>query len=333
MIRKSTGASHRKSEIRGCCDLGSSYVRLLVAEGEFPEDGRLESGRFRGRTVRDERRHIGWGEDLASDGSIGSAAISRSLELARELVEISRGAGCPRPALVATNALREARNAPAVAGAVERETGLSVRVLSQREEASYGFLGAAFFARPRGGLCLVDIGGTSTEVSWGRGLSMEGFAGLPVGTHRVRAALAARAEGEGGAARVAELLESYDASIPAPGSAVYPLPTFAQRPTMLATGGTAVSLAVALRVLRGLEPVFEEAGRMTLDDLGLVRMWLAGIVRSGEEGSLPFDAGRARLLPAGVMLAESLLNALGAREFAVTARDLRWGVVLEGRGA
>ena len=332
MIRKSPGASHRKREIRGCCDLGSSYFRLLVAEGEFPDAGRLETDRFRGCAVRDERRHIGWGEDLAGNGAIGSEARSRSLELARELVEISRCAGCSSPALVATNALREARNASAVAGEIERATGISVHVLSQREEASYGFTGAAFFARRRGELCLVDIGGTSTEVSWGRGVSMEGFAGLPVGTHHVLAALAARTGGEGGAARVAELLESYDASLPAPGTAVYALPAFAERPTMLVTGGTAVSIAMALRMMSGLAPAFEEAERMTLDDLDRVRMWLAGILREGEESSLPFDAGRARLLPAGVMLARSLLGALGAREFAVTARDLRWGVMLAGRG-
>jgi exopolyphosphatase/pppGpp-phosphohydrolase len=83
---------------------------------------------------------------------------------------------------------------------------------------------------------------------------------------------------------------------------------------------------------RGLPAAFEETERMTVEDLRLVRMALAGVLRSGKAGSLPFHPGRVRLLPAGIMLAESLLGALGAREFIVTTRDLRWGVVLAGGG-
>jgi exopolyphosphatase/guanosine-5'-triphosphate,3'-diphosphate pyrophosphatase len=332
MIRKSGGSSHRKREIRGCCDLGSSSFRLLVVEGEFPEVGRLDDGRLRRVDVHDERRHIGWGDDLVGNGAIGPPALSRALGLLGELLEISRGAGCPAPAIVATNALREARNASAVAGAIERETGMAVRVLSQREEASFGYTGAAFFADRRRELCLVDIGGTSTEVSWGRGTAMDDFAGLPVGTHRVHAALVPRGGGEADAPRIAELLESHDPALPAPGSGVYGLPAFSERPTILVTGGTAVSVATMRRMARGLPAAFEETERMTVEDLRLVRMALAGVLRSGKAGSLPFHPGRVRLLPAGIMLAESLLGALGAREFIVTTRDLRWGVVLAGGG-
>ncbi len=333
MIRKSAEPQHRKIEIRGCCDLGSSYFRLLVVEAAFPGGSPLEGAKLVPRSVRDERRYAGWGADLVAEGAIGARTLSRALGALAELVDISRGARCPVPLLVATNTLREARNAPEIVRAIEDATGMKVRVLSQREEASFGFAGAAFFAKRRGGLCLVDIGGTSTEVSWGRGASMDGFTGIATGTHRVDAALGLSGAGGDERSRVADALESYDSSKPAPGSGVYPLPPLAGDTTMLVTGGTAVSLAAMRRLMRGLAPGFEETESMTLEELAGVRLRLAGILRSGDERSLPFDAARVRLLPAGVMLAESLLRALGAREFGVTKRDLRWGMVLSGGGA
>lgn len=292
-----------------------------------------ETGGFRGGAVLDERRHIGWGDDLVQTGGIGGGALARAVALLRELLDLSSGAGCPAPALVATNVLREAGNAAEIADALERGTGRAVRVLSQREEAAFGFAGAAFFEQRPGLLCLVDIGGTSTEVSWGRDATMEDFAGLAAGTHRVHAALESLAGGEVAGERAASLLDSFDPSFPAPGCGGYRLPELPGRPTMLLTGGTAVSLAAARRAMRGLAPALKDVEAMTLDDLAGVSAWIAGKLRAGAGGTLPFDAFRARLLPAGVMLARSLLFALGAREFAVTARDARWGVVLGAGGS
>ncbi len=82
--------------------------------------------------------------------------------------------------------LRESINARELRSRLEGTLGVSIRVLSQREEAELGYIGASFF-RPRDeAVLLIDAGGTSTEISWGTGTSMAGCAGFPLGTHRVR---------------------------------------------------------------------------------------------------------------------------------------------------
>jgi exopolyphosphatase/guanosine-5'-triphosphate,3'-diphosphate pyrophosphatase len=333
MIRKRLDAPKRKSEIRACCDLGSSYFRLLVVAGLFPEAARLESDRLHCNSFRDERRYAGWGDDVAAGGSVRPETLARAITLLAELVAISREAGCARPAIVGTATLRESANAASVRETLEQKIGAPIRVLSQREEADLGFRGAAFFCRRRERLCLIDIGGMSTELSWGRGIEMEEYTAFPIGTHRAHAILVDREGRVPSGDRIAALLAGNDAEPFAGVADVSGLPLGVEDSTMLVTGGTATTLAMLGRLMRGLAPAFEGVERMTIDDLAAVRQLLAEAFSTGTEASLPFDEGRIRLLPAGSLLVESLLRAFGVREFIVTTKDLRWGVVLGGGGA
>jgi len=81
--------------------------------------------------------------------------------------------------------------------------------------------------------------------------------------------------------------------------------------------------------MRGSAPPFQELDTVTLDDLALMRRRISGLRRAGKERMLPLDAERTRLLAAGSIILEALLGALRIDAFKVTARDLRWGVILE----
>ena len=332
MIRETRGPSQRKIETRGCVDCGSSYLRLLVATGRFPDPRRLEEEDLDLVSAREDRRYAGWGSDLAAAGTVGSVAADRALGALAAILAASREAGCERPALVGTNTLRAAANAADLAARVEAGTGLPLRVLSQREEAALGFRGAAFFAGRPPRAVLVDAGGTSAQIAWGSGVAMADCAGLAVGVHTAHAALGWADRGAPSPAEIAARLEAFDPSVDAPWSGEYSLPPAYRGSTILVTGGTATALAMTRRWMRGLDPRLEGNETMTLDELAGLRKFLAGLHRSGRQSSLPFDADRIRLLPAGIMLLESLLCRLAPGPFAVTARDLRWGVVLGGEG-
>jgi exopolyphosphatase/pppGpp-phosphohydrolase len=111
---------------------------------------------------------------------------------------------------------------------------------------------------------------------------------------------------------------------------VYSLPGFPRNPTMLMTGGTAVSLAVLGGRMTGPGAVFEEMRPISRDDLAFMARRLAGLYRAGRERSLPFDPGRIGLLPAGIALIDALVRSVQIESFMVTARDLRWGRLLTG---
>jgi exopolyphosphatase/guanosine-5'-triphosphate,3'-diphosphate pyrophosphatase len=320
MIRESEQPSYTKREVRGCIDLGSSNFRLLVVEGAFPPPGR-GSGSFELGSSAEEKRYVGWGDDLARAGCISPERQTRAAAALGELLGSARALACARPILVATNTLRESSNAGAVRAALERGLDVSIRVLTQREEAALTYAGASFFRGSDEAICLVDIGGTSTEIAWGRGTAMHGCAGLPLGTHRAHRLLrGAFAERRESLLLAAELEEA----------GVYRLPAFSGDPTILLTGGTAVSLAVFHRHMLGYPPSFEELHRLSSEDVALVRRRIGGLIRADRERFIPLDPHRRRLFPAGLVLIDALLRSSRVDVFRVTARDLRWGAVLTG---
>jgi exopolyphosphatase/guanosine-5'-triphosphate,3'-diphosphate pyrophosphatase len=330
MIRDRERRSYRKSEIRGCVDLGSSNFRLLVIEGVFPESTDEEAHSLEIRSVREAKRYVGWGDDLAKSGSVSPEKADLAGRAIRDLFAAAQGWGCARPSLVATNTLREAINAQALRSRLEGMLGTSVRVLSRREEAELGYVGASFF-RPRDeSALLIDAGGTSTEISWGTGTTMAGFVCLSLGTHRIRLLLDRGSPARSVSTLLAGSIEASVTDGRPRGRGVYPLPGFPRNPTMLATGGTAASVAMLHRRMRESASGFEEMRPIAREDLALMRRRLAGLYRAGRQRSLPFDPDRIGLFPAGLVLIDALIRSLGIETFMVTARDLRWGSVLTG---
>ncbi|MFA4949129.1 MAG: hypothetical protein WC674_11580 [Candidatus Krumholzibacteriia bacterium] len=330
MIRDRERRSYRKNEIRGCVDLGSSNFRLLVLEGIFPDSVGEEAHVLEIRSVRETKRYVGWGDDLAGAGIVSSEKADLAGRAIRDLIAAAEGWGCPRPSLVATNTLRESINARALRSCLEATLGASIRVLSQREEAELGYIGASFF-RPRDeSVFLIDAGGTSTEISWGTGTSMDGYACLPLGTHRVRRLLDRGSRTRGVSALLDGSIENSVANGRAREGGVYPLPGFPRNSTMLMTGGTAVSLAMLHRRMRESASGFEEMRPIAREELAFMARRLAGLCRAGRQRSLPFDPERVGLFPAGLVLIDALIRSFGIEAFMVTARDLRWGSVLMG---
>ena len=282
------------------------------------------------RSVREAKRYVGWGDDLARSGSVSPEKADLAGRAIRDPLAAAEGWGCPRPFLVATNTLRESINALALRCRLEGAAGASIRVLSQREEAELGYIGASFFRARDESVLLIDAGGTSTEISWGRGTSMAGCVCFPLGTHRVRRLLDRGSCARRVSALLAASIESLIARGCARESGVYPLPGFPRNSTMLMTGGTAVSLAMLHRRMCESASGFEEMRAITREDLALMVRRLAGLCRAGRQRSLPFDPERVGLFPAGLILIDALVRSFGIGTFMVTARDLRWGSVLTG---
>jgi len=87
---------------------------------------------------------------------------------------------------VGTSALRDARNAGDFKARLKRELGLDLRVLSGEEEAAYSYLavqrGLALEAKE---VLVVDVGGGSTELIWGKGGALHRSMSLNLGSVRL----------------------------------------------------------------------------------------------------------------------------------------------------
>jgi exopolyphosphatase/guanosine-5'-triphosphate,3'-diphosphate pyrophosphatase len=140
--------------------------------------------------VLDVKRTLCLGESVFRSGGIDEAARAEGLEAASELVARARSAGAERLVVVATSALREARNGDEFMRELERRVGLAVRVVGPKEEARLAFAGQALHGAADGRrVAVVDLGGGSVEIALGRGPRCESTESLPLGAVRLRAAL------------------------------------------------------------------------------------------------------------------------------------------------
>lgn len=285
--------------------------------------------------VREERIHLGWGEDLVERGRIGAEPARRAAAALERLAAAARAFGCGRPPVLVANALRSAPDRAEVLDLIERLTGARVFVLSGRGEAALGFLGAASGLRPGTAAALADPGGTSTEIAWGIPGRVDGTVSAGWGTHSVARLLRSRGGGIPPAAcrrAIGELARIFGTALAAAGgpAADSSLPADGPAPTILMTGGTAVAIAAIARWMRRREQPRVGHDLYEPIDLEIVVPRIAAALRGTGAGRYPIEEERRELLLPGLVLALGVARALGTMKPTVTARDLRWGAVLAG---
>lgn len=157
-------------------DVGSNTVRLVVADAADGVALPVHTAKWRLRLS----------QYVAHGGHIPGEAVQL---LARAVDEAGRTAarrGAPGPLAFATAVVSGAPNRTEVLRAVQAATGIRLCTLPGETEAELTFLGARRWMGWRSGpLALLDIGGGSLEVAFGRGRLPDFAASLPLGAARL----------------------------------------------------------------------------------------------------------------------------------------------------
>jgi exopolyphosphatase/guanosine-5'-triphosphate,3'-diphosphate pyrophosphatase len=163
------------SERLAVLDLGSNAVRMILATVTPGVDFHvLRQERVQTRLAGHRR------------GLLPRVGIEQTLRaVSRFLAEVRRDS-CPRVLAVATAAIRDAPNADRLLGALRREEGVNVRVLSGPEEARLG-AAAVLWRRPLDRGAIVDLGGGSLQVTRVRAGRITRVASVPLGAVRTTA--------------------------------------------------------------------------------------------------------------------------------------------------
>jgi exopolyphosphatase / guanosine-5'-triphosphate,3'-diphosphate pyrophosphatase len=281
-----------------CIDIGSNTTRLLVAE---PSDGRL-------RELMTQRAFTSLGK-ATSKGRIPEDKIEETAEVVATQARLARELGADEIAVVATAAVRSAKNRDEFGAAIEAESGLTVRVLSGHEEARLAFLGATrTFSGPLdGSIAVVDVGGGSTELVIGtlaQGATWEE-------SFRIGSGFLADSYLHSDPPGVSEL-EAVRLHVSGTFEGLNVPPAL----HAVATGGS----ANALRRLVGAELVYETLERA-------IRI-LASTPITQVAKRFELDPERVRVLPAGVLIFEELSQTLGL-PLSVGKGGVREGVILD----
>lgn len=162
----------RLDEYYAAIDLGSNSFHLLIA--------RLDNGRL--QPVERFSEKIQLGQHVAETGQLCPAAIERGLKCLDDFSRALFVHPAERIRVVGTQALRVARNRNRFLQAAERILPVPVEVIPGEEEARLIYLGLTCSlpasSQPR---LIIDIGGGSTEIAYGRGPNLLFRHSVPVG--------------------------------------------------------------------------------------------------------------------------------------------------------
>lgn len=136
-------------------DVGSNSLHMIIAQVDA--DGGIT-------TLWRHKEMVGLGRSSFPAQRLSPHAMERAVLTLRRFADEAQRNACEKIVVVATSAVREATNGGDFIERVRRELGLSVRVVSAREEARLIYLGVRHAADLSGGPQFIfDLGGGSAE--------------------------------------------------------------------------------------------------------------------------------------------------------------------------
>jgi exopolyphosphatase/guanosine-5'-triphosphate,3'-diphosphate pyrophosphatase len=147
--------------IAGAIDIGTNTTLSLLAEST---NGGLQ-------VIKDQITVNHLGDALRGGPMFSPDVIALNVDLLAEIVRDYRRYGAEEFVIAATAAMRHATNRAEFQEAVEDIVGLPLEIISGREEAALTYLGAISNREiyPGERVCVMDLGGGSTEIVEGSG--------------------------------------------------------------------------------------------------------------------------------------------------------------------
>ncbi|MCS7280964.1 MAG: Ppx/GppA family phosphatase [Desulfobacterota bacterium] len=161
----------------GSIDIGTNSVLLLILE--------KESSFF--KEILDISEVPRLGENLTSSGILKDEAILRTLLVLEKYNELLAREGVEKRFIFGTAVLREAKNRDVFLKRVKDKIGIEPEILSEKKEAFYSFLSVVMDEELEyKDEIILDLGGGSTEVIYGKNKKMERFFSFPFGVVKLK---------------------------------------------------------------------------------------------------------------------------------------------------
>ncbi len=308
-------------------DIGSNSCRLKIA--------RIVAHRL--RVLHEDREVTRLGTSVFETGLISPDAMALTLKALKRFQKAVQLHGAEQIRVVATAAMREARNAQAFLTWAKAETGWTIEVISGLEEGRLIHRGVMTYEQGTAGkVILVDVGGGSCEITLSEQRRLKETISLPLGAVRLtQEFIPMDPPSEEGLARmkqfVARELRRAHKRIN-PGTV----------PLVIATSGTAAALAEAHAALA--KPV-AKAGRAARSGSRAAQIVEPAIATQqevrrlatklrkmniAERAAVPgVGLKRAEIIVAGAIVYAELLESFGLQGFRYSDLGLRDGILAQ----
>ncbi|MEO1534948.1 MAG: Ppx/GppA phosphatase family protein [Planctomycetota bacterium] len=301
-------------------DVGTNSIRLIIVDV-------AAAGTY--RIIDDEKIITRLGRGSAIHGTLEDDAIEESVEAIAKLVLIARSNSVDRLRLIATAAVRDAKNGQRVVELVESRTGETLEVISAETEATLAYRSvAAAFDLKTTDAAVADIGGGSTEVVVCVQGMIEHVYTLPLGAVRLRERFGPCDDPQGDQLEATRrfVRKTIREHVERPANAPQ---------VLIGTGGTFTTLAAmsmheaATTDRADLLPGTLRGHEIQRDE---IRHFTEAIRRMpvDRRTMIPgLSADRADIIVPGLVVIDRLMKRLGVNRLRVHDRGIRDGIVLE----
>lgn len=299
-----------RSPMRAAIDIGSNTIHVVVARC-MSDDLDI---------VADEVEMVRIGESVNATGAISTEKRDAALAVLRDYQALAQQHGAEEVLVVATEAIRKAKNSAEFVESVRKETGLIVHLVSGNAEATLTFYGATYEEAKQPNapaeIGVMDLGGGSTEFVTAKNMHISWRVSIPVGSGWLHDRyMPSNPPTEDELAVAQTFLQTY-----LRGMLMKHLP-----PKLIVTGGSANSLCYLAQQayrLNGRTP------HLTFDNLMHCEGLLTALPAEEIAQRYGQPVSRARILPAGALIMRAVMARLGLREIAVSPHGIREGALL-----
>lgn len=303
-------------------DIGSNSCRLKIAK--------VVAHRL--KTVHEDREVTRLGSSVFDTGLVSPDAMATTLRALKRFQRAVQAHGVDQLRVVATAAMRDARNAPAFQAWVKAETGWTMEIISGLEEGRLIHRGLTSLEPGTGGrLLLIDLGGGSCEITLSEQKRIKETISLPLGAVR--------------------LTEEFLQADPPPAEGLRRMRTLIGRelrrahrkiqagrvPVVIATSGTAAALVEACMAAAktakrpGRKGATQGAinGIAAAKDVRKLAARLAKMALPEREAVPGIGVRRAEIIVAGAQVFAELLESFGLKGFRYSPLGLRDGMLAQ----
>jgi exopolyphosphatase / guanosine-5'-triphosphate,3'-diphosphate pyrophosphatase len=300
-------------------DVGSNSCRLKIA--------RVVSHQL--KTVHEDREVTRLGSSVFDSGLVSPDAMAATLRALKRFQRAVQSHGVDQLRIVATSAMRDARNAPAFQAWVKAETGWNMEIISGLEEGRLIHRGIMQTEPGVGGrVLLVDLGGGSCEITLSEHKRIRETVSMPLGAVRLTEEfLQEDPPPSDGIKRMRQLIARELRR-------VHRRINAGQVPLVIATSGTAAALSETVTAARksgskstSRKSTRDIAGFTPAKDVRKLAARLAKMTLPQREAIPGIGPRRAEIIVAGAQVFTELLESFDLNGFRYSPLGLRDGML------
>jgi exopolyphosphatase/guanosine-5'-triphosphate,3'-diphosphate pyrophosphatase len=293
-------------------DIGTNTILLLIAE-VYPASDKITA-------LVNLHRIPRIGKGLKKGDPFPEENIKRMFDVMDEYSETIKKYNCDKIIITGTNAFRIALNNKEIIEETKNKYGYNLNVITGDEEAKYSYLGAVSGLSDKKKYLVIDIGGGSTEIIYGKGNYIIFSKSFEIGV-------------VSGAEKFFTIDPPSDKQVD--NFAVYSQKTFLELQdyvkdidTAIAIAGTPTTLAAIKYKLKSFNEELIEGTSLTPEELNAFVSELSKL--SSVEVLNKYSQivkGREDVLLAGTILLREILKMLNIEEVKVSTKGIRYGAI------